>query len=687
MRNPQHSLAPRNTENGVFLQLGILLSLVSVPLLGLCAFHADQWRRSYRFLADHGVPPRYVWLSRQLMAFGPPVLLLLASLLTAIVVASLLRSPVLAGSLNWVRMTDLYTGLYAFGYFILAIVGFVVLGITVGQLSSMLLRSGFLAGILSVLLTGLLAGWCGLMWVWNVSWLWSVLPIPLVLLLVTRLRTRDWLLERNTLRAWLPPALVLIIPTAAILTAVPLYRVYSVPLIDPGFSLAEYDRPMTPEERATLELYQQASMRGTSPSHKDFEPPTHAEEIDWINRSQKEIALALKVSERKYSPLVGERLRPYETVKLADLLIRSAAKIEEEGKLDAAFQQYMAAIKISKQLRAWYPIGQGWGFRELHSADRIEIAVYARLPAWAANAGQTPERILAAMRQLEQVTSDIPTSDGIKMAHCRLRRFLMGDLEAISDVSDLRYVPTETFLWLRLPWERARAVRVLDAVTHSQLNWLSITEQAARRGRAFPQPPPGPREHTGPWFREMDFPYALQKQVYVPPVCYPLPGMEAKMVRAYTAVETSRRTTRLVMALEAWKLEHGSLPKSLDQLVGPCLDRLPVDPYSGQPFHYFRDGLKMSFSWSQPMLAGLSWAYDPEVSRGTIAAGGPFVWSTGEKIYYDASAKDGSPAQYQFYNDMDEHLVYGQVINPGRTFRWTNSMFEVWASGWPFPIP
>ena len=84
-----------------------------------------------------------------------------------------------------------------FGYFILAVVGYVALGISVGQFASMFLRSGFLAGFFSVLLTSLLAGWCGLMWWWHVSWLWSVLPIPLALLLATRLRTRDWLLERK----------------------------------------------------------------------------------------------------------------------------------------------------------------------------------------------------------------------------------------------------------------------------------------------------------------------------------------------------------------------------------------------------------------------------------------------------------------------------------------------------------
>jgi hypothetical protein len=185
----------------------------------------------------------------------------------------------------------------------------------------------------------------------------------------------------------------------------------------------------------------------------------------------------------------------------------------------------------------------------------------------------------------------------------------------------------------------------------------------------------------------MDFPYALQTQVYVPPLCYALPGMQDEMVRGFTAVETFRRATRLLLAIEAWKLQHGSLPKTLDLLVGPCLDRLPVDPYSGASFRYFRGGLPDSFGWSQPTLTRLRywqwerWAHD--LSHGTIAAGMPFVWSTGGKVCYERSAKEDSLAQYEIYGDTGEYLGYGR----GSATRQASSMFEVWSSGWPFPIP
>lgn len=84
-------------------------------------------------------------------------------------------------------------------------------------------------------------------------------PIPVVLLVATRVRTPAWLRERGGLRGWLPMGLVLAVPTAAILTAVPLYRAYEIPVVSPGFSPQEYFSPPTNEEKATMDIYREAS--------------------------------------------------------------------------------------------------------------------------------------------------------------------------------------------------------------------------------------------------------------------------------------------------------------------------------------------------------------------------------------------------------------------------------------------
>jgi hypothetical protein len=101
-------------------------------------------------------------------------------------------------------------------------------------------------------------------------------------------------------------------------------------------------------------------------------------------------------------------------------------------------------------------------------------------------------------------------------------------------------------------------------------------------------------------------------------------------------METPRRAVRLILALEAWKLEHGSLPDSLDELVVSYFEQLPLDPYTAKSFRYCRDGINSPLS--QKRDAG----YQP---NGEIAPNTPFVWSTG-----------------------------GQTR-------------ESWRCGWPFPIP
>ena len=43
----------------------------------------------------------------------------------------------------------------------------------------------------------------------------------------------------------------------------------------------------------------------------------------------------------------------------------------------------------------------------------------------------------------------------------------------------------------------------------------------------------------------------------------------------------------LVLAIEAYRLEHRKLPDTLDEVMNAYFDRWPLDPYSGREFRYF----------------------------------------------------------------------------------------------------
>ena len=61
-------------------------------------------------------------------------------------------------------------------------------------------------------------------------------------------------------------------------------------------------------------------------------------------------------------------------------------------------------------------------------------------------------------------------------------------------------------------------------------------------------------------------------------------GMAA--LTQFADFEIRRRATIIILALEAYRLDNGKLPESLDELVGDYLDRLPLDPITGTDFHY-----------------------------------------------------------------------------------------------------
>jgi hypothetical protein len=678
----------------LFFFLVSMLALSTVPMLGIGAFLGDQRRNSHRFLTDRGVPPKFVWLSRQLVTLGIPMFAFIALLLGLFFLASaLLPAPEYSDAPQWISVAQFYNGTYNLVYFFLSVLGYVFIGITVGQFCSMFVRSPLLAGLFSVLLTGVLVVWCALMFYWHVNWLWSILPIPCALLLATRLRTADWLVERKGLRAWLRPALALLLPAAALLAAIPLYRVYSIPLVDPGFLPEELAQPLTPEEEKTLGLYEWALPILTPPPHKlatfsgeRGSDKLTANEAAWVDLNSERITTALKASRRKIQHCpTGTSLPSKEKLsQLAQLLVCSAVVSEKMGELDAALDRYLAAVRVAHYIRNWYPIPLTRQARlaGLENADEaIETAVYARLPRWATRKDQTPERIIAATRRLEELTSETPSNNGVKLAYLQLRRFLSSDVDIIDDVRD-RNLPMFARLWMRLPFERARAERLLNLLTRRQLDALSRVEETVRRSEPFTPPPCGPNV-VAYVLQQSNASNALHTGISILPVEYDANWGEVQLVQDYVARVAAQRAVRIVLALEAWRLKHGdSLPKKLDELVGRGIDRLPVDPYSGKPYHYFRNGLKIPLRWSQPQLVTGEDAPPAFFARdsGTIAADRPFVWSSGNKLRY-RNIKD------QYHDVAGEYEIFTHIRGTIDGWRLPDSEFDVWQSGWPFPIP
>ena len=285
-----------------------------------------------------------------------------------------------------------------------------------GQLASMFLRSGILAGFIGLVLSFILYGWAQLMQLYEISWLWTLCPIPVVLLCVTWLRTPDWLLERNTCRGWLRVAAAIALPIAALLFAVPMYRIYQIPDFSPGFpslgfspagfSPDKFARSIEPTDAAkdTAETYRLAAGLLAWDQSDDWAKLSNAEKQDWLKENAKPMALLLEASKRPdcaFSDVRdGDRTFAQDAYRLQVLLERSAQDLEATGKLDEAWTRYFAALRFAGHLR------QGTGLHFWHFANSLEDGIYRDLPDWAAHTGQTRERILTAIKQLDELEAE-----------------------------------------------------------------------------------------------------------------------------------------------------------------------------------------------------------------------------------------------------------------------------------------
>lgn len=637
--------ADRDLTQGI----AVILALAAAPLAGTCVFLADQRGHSVRFLAERGVGATSLWWSRQLIFVGAVLLLTFVGTVALVPGLYFLEKPLDAGVVL---------------LFPLGVLGFAALGYACGQLCSMFLRNSLMAGFLSIVLTAILCGWAALMRFFDISWLWSALPIPIVLLLATWLRTRHWMLERNGLRGWVWPGLLLVATVAVLFTAVAAYRAYELPLVDPGFSPKEFAASSSAEARQTADMYRRAFdlyVPAEAPKMADDASDSAAEESDeerearmrrWVEANEAAIALTLEATRRDTCDAYergGQWRLPQAGRELGYLLRQSALILEREGELDAALERHTAALRLCTHLRRRSP----WPMW----SDSVEIEVHDSLATWAAEPGQTAERIRKAFEQIGELTEDVPSrTDSIKCEYLRLQRLLSADWEAWAEESGRR---EERILWpvvalQALPWEQARGLRALNLVMSRDLSLVRRNEAAIARGEPLVhRPDPWAHEPREPWQRS-----TLVLQDYWPHVGHETWGL--------MTVVTGRRGVRLQLALAAWKLEHGEVPESLDALVGPYFDKVPTDPYAVEPFRYFPKGVPT------PVTRDVGSPYKEKVEV-IVEADQPFVWCAEPSVVVDRGEKRVL-AKYRYR--LDKHEFYHARTED-----------EVWRWGRAFPVP
>jgi hypothetical protein len=712
----------------LMLTMGLLFSLASIiptrwptavlaTLMGTMVFLPDQERQRYRFFAEHNVPPRMVWLARHIPW--------LVTMLVSTLVLCLVWLFVLGDGTQLLRVIETVTDrrrLEPFGYYgrYLPPAG---LGIAVaavayaaGQWISILVRSGIMAGFLGLLFSGLLYGWVALMHAMQVSFLWSVWPIPLVLLWGTWLRAPDWIGENKRWSARGRLVATLLVPAVPLLIAVPLYRVHQVPDVSPGFYPTQYETEIKANLAAgtvTADLCRKASdLLRSHPRHAepaDSEPKWTEREIsrppiqpdqDWLKENSAALALLLEASHRPICMFRDPRKENdwpsfHGQERLPDLMLVSARQLEGEGKLDAALDRYFATLHVCAHLG------------EVRGNDSFPD-LFRQMAYWGAQKGQSPERIAGALKQLQAIDLQMLRLDeSIKSDYILGLRMAFGDSVEMWKLQ--RYSISEDALWLKLmPWESERALRVLNLLSQTALQRLQETrlalEQSAKGNIEYSDR--GNIEGAIRYFCDARKYYAApngffetkiesywegplsKKAQWLESTVPNLSGMGYSGFQAadnLAAFETQRRAVIIVLALESYRLDHGELPNSLEKLKGKYLAVVPLDPYSGMEFQYFPTGVPAPETDVDPN--GFVRTPHNELGRpgGPIEYGMPAVWSTGPELApetYLPTQPDGTAVD----NREKSQIIVGYSLGWGRNSL-TLPKSSAWWYGYWFGVP
>jgi hypothetical protein len=314
---------------------------------------------------------------------------------------------------------------------------------------------------------------------------------------------------------------------------------------------------------------------------------------------------------------------------LKDLLMSAARHDQRNGRLDQAMERYLAALRVARYMgyytRDW---GTWW----------TELALYRELQSWVALPSQTSERVAAMLRQLEELIPTLPPRSNVLKSQYVLARDLI-DLNPDA-LQTVKLSPRAVF-WIAfstrwLPWEKTRALRIVDYKMASELAYCGAVD-----GNVAEWEPLRRMQLQGmtSWLWRLSSPSILPEGYG--PRLIEYAGQETHWVK------TQRAVVQLTLGVEAWRLAHGRLPDSLNVLVGPYLKKLPADPTSHGPFRYFREGFPFAVVAASEQHEG-NWR--------TVPAGTPLLASSWLNITLGRSPYGGQwdPIRRRLQRSADE---------------------------------
>jgi hypothetical protein len=381
------------------------------------------------------------------------------------------------------------------------------------------------------------------------------------------------------------------------------------------------------------------------------------DDVRWVKKNAAVIPLVLEAAKRPNCIWDDPRCKQLWSYfsggyPISELMLASARQMEGEGDFDRALDRYFET------------------FNEISQTDVTIVPdfrrVFQQLSYWAVQKGQTPQRISRAVNRLQALDSGLLKFDDlIATTYLLGRRVVAGAPPSI-----WLYRPDASSgspFWIEfMPWERARALRVLNllsAAAEGRLQEMQMTldlddkgiDDSSTRGIArfcrspfldyqlfssqawTGRPADDPKRSEWDWF-ETTWPGTSSM------------GHAGLQAATYLGrFEAQKRATIIVLATEAYRLDHGALPKSLGDLAPHYLAKVPLDPYSGFAFNYYPQGIPPPRDAAEKHTLDRAAGYDGDSAGFPLEFNRPGIWSTGQRLtpqteVPNESDKAGDPA-------------------------------------------
>jgi hypothetical protein len=608
----------------------MLVELVVSFAFGLFTFAPEQWGGRFRFMTERGCWPRTAWLCRQVI-WLLPILLMCAGTnrMAALYYQNRQPNPEHA----------------AFSLMMASVAPWICFA--AAQLGAMLIRSTAVSIAVGFGLTVMGCLWGGLMTSWLAPTWWAVGSLPVIALFVTWLKANDWVEERRDRIARWRTVLSLGIPVSLLLVSTATYRVVQIPVVTLP---PEWDETpqvlarLTPAEQETLAIYRRAlaeieagedrvEMYAARSARLRKEHPDwtgsqiHVETFEGFHRDWSKQHAAVVTSLRdahKRTPvplaLLGDEpaarsdeWNPDRTSKLPWLMYGQAEQSLHDGELDQAWDDIEIAFELQRRFDLRAALLKEPNTFGMGSVTEGYLLLTVR--KWGRHKGQTRERVLKAIRKLEEIV--LQPGDGRRKVHHDLleaQSMLNGD-ERWKKLVAAGGRPPEAWaeelsygwkLWTAFPWERWRAHRAVRLQAWLEMNRFDRLQTLMKWDMMIPV---GSEAQMAAFAKRIEqLPQEDRlKLLAMNPLDHNNPN--ATMLRMtimprsllwdrHTAAEytlwpraDSFRATMLLLALADFHREHRRYPESLTELVPTYFAEIPRDARSAGPFRYFPQGV------------------------------------------------------------------------------------------------